>query len=73
MERLRVTGYSGPIAGMPVQCQGRSTTTASDGTYSLTGLTSGTNNVNVYTPADNYLFVVSLAPGPNSQDFFLYE
>jgi len=70
----KVTKYSGAFAGAPVQCQNRSTTTASDGTYDLTGLMSGTSVVNVfYTSADSYVFTVTLAPGANTQNFFLYE
>jgi hypothetical protein len=70
----KVTKYSGPLAGAPVECQGRSTTTAADGTYSLTGLVSGTATVTVfYNATESEGFGVLLVPGPNTADFFLYE
>lgn len=64
----------GGLAGALVVCQGRSATTAADGTYDLAALMSGESEVNVfYTATDSYVFTVSLAPGPNTQNFFLYE
>ena len=68
-------GDGGGIAGAPVSCQGRSTTTSSDGTYNLTGLMSGRTTVTVtmnYPPITPVEFFVELKPGSNTVDLDLY-
>ncbi|HEX2757760.1 MAG TPA: carboxypeptidase regulatory-like domain-containing protein, partial [Thermoanaerobaculia bacterium] len=68
-------GDGGPIAGAPVSCQGRSTTTSGDGAYNLTGLMSGRTTVTVtvnYPPITPVEFSVELKPGSNTVDLGLY-
>ena len=57
-------------AGLTVECQGRSTITSSDGTYSLTGLVSGKTTVDVGIPGQDGpdRFEVELKPGSNTLD-----
>jgi len=69
----KVTKYSGPIVGTKVECQGKSTTTSSDGTYAFTDLVSGPTLIRAYSPTEYEDRTVSLAPGTNVADFFFYE
>ena len=65
-----VSGYYGIWPGATVECQGKSAITSSDGTYSLTGLMSGTTTVRVYkSTVDFGDFPVFLKPGSNTVDF----
>jgi hypothetical protein len=69
----KVTTSGGVLESGLVLCQGRSVPTASDGTYSLTGLMSGPASVRVlYNATDSQVFTTFLVPGPNTQDFYLY-
>ena len=61
----------GPIAGASVSCQGRSTITSSDGTYSLTGLMSGKTTVTVagyFLHIESTDYSIELKPGSNAVD-----
>ncbi|HQQ76416.1 MAG TPA: carboxypeptidase-like regulatory domain-containing protein [Thermoanaerobaculia bacterium] len=64
-----VSAYAGtpPVAGAIVECQGKSTTTASDGSYLLGGLVSGTWTVTVRYGGDSSQDQsVVLRPGTNT-------
>ena len=72
----------GPLEpGATVECQGKSTTAAGDGTFTLPGLFSGSTKVTVayshrtssgalYSDYEN--FAVLLQPGANTENFFIY-
>lgn len=69
----KVTTYSGPIANVIIECQGRSTTTTIDGAYVLTGLMSGVTVVTVHvSPDDVEIFDIELKPGTNTVNLFVY-
>lgn len=64
--------YHGTLdAGAIIGCQGRSTTTSSDGAYNLTGLMSGKTTVTVQYFPNDYPegFPAELQPGSNEVDF----
>jgi len=70
----------GPLEAM-VECQGKSTAIATDGTFSLPGLLSGPSTVTVTysyrttsgaTYSDYENFTVVLQPGANTQTFTVY-
>ena len=65
-----VSSYYGIWPGATVECKGKSAITSSDGTYTLTGLMSGTTTVRVYkSTVDFGDFPVFLKPGSNTVDF----
>ena len=76
-----VRSYGPLLPGTAVECEGASTTTASDGTYLLSGLRSGQATVTVTysyvtttgaTATDTMTDPVSLEPGSNAHDFLVF-
>ena len=67
-------GYDGPAAGNLVVCQGKSTPTAADGSYSLKGLVSGPWNVTLQQPGNTSFSIgATLKPGPNTVDIYALD
>ena len=76
----KITGY-GPIESATVECEGRKTSVAPDGTYSLPDLVSGVSYATAtysYVTSKGILTTESqsqylvLKPGANTQDFVVY-
>ena len=65
-----------PLAGFVVGCQGKTATSARDGSYTLTGLTPGVWTATVTWPPDGATeideFTVDLKAGPNTVTFDIY-
>jgi hypothetical protein len=69
------SSYEEVLAGLTVECQGRSAITSSSGTYSLTGLMSGKTIVTVHfstKDSDSDDFPITLKPGSNTVDLLAY-
>jgi hypothetical protein len=75
-----IRSYGSIASGTTIECQGKKTTTSTDGAYALDGLEAGPTTVHIAyayeTPkglvTDAGDFDVVLDPGPNVKDFFVY-